>query len=105
MEKRTGEEWSAFVVKQQARIEERIGRYSNPETIKEQIKELKNLTPYQNYKISTMVPILQRVIRLMISGGYGICCVCKCEIAIERLKLVPAALACVKCDEERTKRG
>ncbi|MEZ4103019.1 MAG: hypothetical protein R3B55_00360 [Candidatus Paceibacterota bacterium] len=60
MEKRTGEEWSAFVVKQQARIEERIGRYSNPETIKEQIKELKNLTPYQNYKISTMVPILQR---------------------------------------------
>ena len=46
--------WPVFVQQQRARILRRLERYNNISTAKEQLDELGDLTPYQQYKINTV---------------------------------------------------
>ncbi|MCC7004800.1 TraR/DksA C4-type zinc finger protein [Candidatus Nomurabacteria bacterium] len=69
---------------------------------KVELAELGKLTPYRFYKTETISPILTMVLSNIESGKeYGLCVVCGGDIPIKRLELVPAALACVGCDEKR----
>lgn len=92
---------SSFQEQQRERILERINRYNNLETVKDQLDDLGDLTPYQRYKIDTVTTYLRQVLTRMAAGKYGICVVCGRKIPKNRLRLVPAALACVTCDESR----
>ena len=91
----------SFEEQQQARIRERIARYNNVDTVKEQLSSTGDISPYQRYKIDTVTAYLYQALRRLEVGRYGICVVCGGKIAKERLILVPAALACVGCDEKR----
>lgn len=90
-------EWDAFVQAQRQRIVERLERYNNPETAKEQLAERGDLTPYQRYKIGTVSKYLHRALAKMNEGSYGRCDECGGVIAYERLLLVPAAVQCAAC--------
>lgn len=93
--------WNTFVSSQSKIIDERINRYSDTETIRTQIEETGDISDYQNYKISTVTPFLKEALNRIALGTYGICSVCGKEIPKKRLDLVPAALACVSCDESK----
>ena len=92
------DEWFRFVKWQQERILERLNRYNNIETIKSQLSERGDLTPYQKYKITTVSKFLIQALDQIKSGNYGICTSCKTEISVQRLLLVPAALRCMNCE-------
>lgn len=96
--KRGTVEWKNFVEWQESRIKERLERYNNIHTAKEQFAELGDLSLYQKYKIKTVSNFLIESLNRIKSGEYGTCKYCSCEIPFERLLLVPAALQCVKCD-------
>lgn len=89
---RSGPEWLAFVAQQRQRILERLDRYNNPDTVREQLEERGDLTAYQRYKIGTVSPYLRRALVKMDEGSYGVCDHCGGEIAHERLLLIPAAV-------------
>ncbi len=91
----------SFEEQQRERIQERINRYNNVDTVKEQLDSLGDLTPYQRYKTETVTRYLHQALDRMNAGQYGLCVVCGAEISRERLILVPAALACVPCDKKR----
>jgi len=95
---REGGAWKRYLEKQQVRIERRLNRYSNMNTVKDQLKETGDLSPYQKYKINTVSKYLIKALQKIKNNTYGICEVCKEEIDIARLDVVPAALTCVKCD-------
>ena len=91
----------AFHEVQKIRILERINRYNDINTVKDQLGNLGELSPYQSYKINVVTKYLHEAIRRIEDGSYGTCVVCGEQISENRLKIVPAALACVACDESR----
>lgn len=92
--------WKDFVNWNRERILERLDRYNNIETAKEQLEELKDLSHYQHYKINTVSKYLKQALVKMDHGTYGICTECQCEIPAGRLFHVPGALRCVECDNK-----
>jgi RNA polymerase-binding transcription factor DksA len=101
---RNGPEWQAFLAQQRERILERLARYNDPTTVREQLDERGDLTPYQRYKIGTVSPYLRRALAKMDEGSYGVCDRCNGEIAHERLLLIPAAVQCAACGKEEDPR-
>ncbi len=97
---RHSEEWFRFVNWQQERILERLQRYNNTETVKTQLAERGDLTPYQRYKITTVSKYLLQALDLIKSGNYGICTNCHIQIPVQRLILVPGALRCMDCEKK-----
>jgi RNA polymerase-binding transcription factor DksA len=89
--------WPAFVQQQRNRILRRLERYNKISTAKEQLDELGDLTPYQQYKINTVSRHLIEALKRMDEGTYGYCKYCGEAIPMERLQRVPGALQCVKC--------
>lgn len=89
--------WSTFVQAQRVRIVERLERYNNPVTAREQLAEQGDLSPYQHYKINTVSAFLHRALAKINEGSYGRCDRCGGEITYERLQLVPAAVQCAAC--------
>lgn len=89
--------WPVFVQQQRARILRRLERYNKISTAKEQLQELGDLTPYQQYKINTVSRYLLETLKRMDEGTYGYCKYCGEAIPMERLQRVPGALQCVKC--------
>ena len=96
---RGSQEWVNFIQWQKSRILERLERYNNKNTVKEQLAETGNISQYQNYKIRIVSNFLNEALKNIESGKYGICKYCKQEIPVERLFLVPAALQCISCDK------
>ncbi len=92
---------SSFELLQEGRIRKRLQRYNNVETVREQLEELGDLSPYQRYKIDKVSGYLIQAIQRIEAGAYGNCIVCSKPIAKKRLEIVPAALACVTCDDKR----
>lgn len=99
---RNSDEWFRFVKWQQERILERLQRYNNTETVKIQLVERGNLTPYQCYKITTVSKYLLQALDLIKSGNYGTCTCCHQQIPVQRLLLVPGALRCMDCENKKT---
>jgi RNA polymerase-binding transcription factor DksA len=95
-------EWSRFVGWQNERILERLQRYNNTETVKTQLSERGDLTPYQRYKITTVSKYLLQALDRITAGTYGYCSTCGKEIAVQRLLLVPGALRCMDCENKKT---
>lgn len=95
---RNSEEWLQFIAWQKERIMERLQRYNNTDTVKTQLAERGDLTPYQRYKIATVSKFLLQTLDRMKTGSYGLCSTCGCEIPIQRLLLAPGALRCMKCE-------
>jgi RNA polymerase-binding transcription factor DksA len=94
---RDSEEWHRFVNWQRDRIVESLQRYNNTETVKTQLTERGDLTPYQQYKITVVSKYLLQALELIKSGNYGICTNCRKQIPVQRLLLVPGALRCMDC--------
>lgn len=92
--------WSAFVSAQEARIRERLARYHDIGTVKEQLAEQGDLSPYQRYKTSTVTRYLLRALAKVREGSYGVCDVCGGEIGHARLLLVPGAVQCAGCGRD-----
>jgi RNA polymerase-binding transcription factor DksA len=97
---RNSSEWYRFVRWNETRILERLARYNNRETVKEQLKDLRGLSDYQHYKINTVSRYLQQALAKINDGSYGVCTQCECEISTGRLFHVPGALMCVECDNK-----
>lgn len=97
--KRNSKEWQEFVTWNRSRIHERLARYNDTKTAKEQLAELKDLSHYQHYKINTVSMYLNQALAKMDNGTYGICTECEREIPAGRLFHVPGALRCVECDD------
>jgi len=95
---RNSGEWLQFVAWQKERIMERLQRYNNTNTVKTQLAERGDLTPYQRYKITTVSKFLLQALDRMNAGNYGLCSTCGCEIPVQRLLLVPGALRCMDCE-------
>ena len=83
---------------------ERLARYNNPGTVREQLEERGDLTAYQRYKIGTVSPYLRRALAKMDEDSYGVCDRCGGEIAHERLLLIPAAVRCAACGHAEDQR-
>lgn len=98
---RNSGEWLQFVAWQKERIMERLQRYNNTETVKTQLAERGDLTPYQSYKITTVSKYLLQALDLIKSGDYGCCTLCCQEIPVQRLLLVPGALRCMDCENKK----
>jgi RNA polymerase-binding transcription factor DksA len=98
---RNSVEWLQFVAWQKERIMERLQRYNNTETVKTQLSERGDLTPYQRYKITTVSKYLLQALDRITAGTYGCCSTCGKEIAVQRLLLVPGALRCMDCENKK----
>lgn len=98
---RNSVEWLQFVAWQKERIMERLQRYNNTDTVKTQLAERGDLTPYQRYKITTVSKFLLQALDRMNAGRYGLCSTCGCEIPVQRLLLVPGALRCMDCENKK----
>lgn len=99
--KRTGELWDAFVNKQRVIILKRLQKYKNVDTASDSLKETGEVCYYQYYKSSTVSKYLLRTLDKIDEGSYAICNVYKKEIPIARIEIVPGAISCVGCDEEK----
>lgn len=93
--------WVIFIQKQEEVIQKRIAKYTNKKTLQTDLLETGSPSPYQTYKSREVVPPLRKALEKIRKGTYGECDVCESEIPIERLEIVPGALACVACDEKR----
>jgi len=102
---RNSEVWADFIEWQKTRILERLERYNNVDTVKTQLTERGDLTPYQRYKIDTVSKFLLEALDVIASGKYGICKDCGKEIPAQRLLLVPGSLRCVECTEKNNKQN
>ena len=99
--KRDSPEWQEFVNWQEKRIRARLSRYNSIRIAKEQLDERKDLTPYQRYKIESVSKFLVEAIERIKNGSYGYCKYCGIEITVARLFLVPAALQCIDCGNNK----
>lgn len=97
---RDSDKWSEFVEWQKERIHERLARYNNVDTVKTQLDEKGEPTPYQTYKINVVSKYLFKALKQMETGQYGICLTCGAEIPIQRLLIVPGALNCIACENK-----
>jgi RNA polymerase-binding transcription factor DksA len=102
---RDSEKWNQFVDWQKQRILERLSRYNNVNTVKTQLSEQGEPTPYQNYKISVVSNFLQKALKLIENGSYGVCINCNKEIPVQRLLLVPGALSCMECENKKSNKN
>ena len=98
---RNSGEWQRFMAWQKERFMERLQRYNNTDTVKTQLEERGDLTPYQKYKITTVSKFLLQALDRMKAGNYGLCAVCGGEIPVQRLLLVPGALRCMNCETKK----
>jgi RNA polymerase-binding transcription factor DksA len=102
---RNGREWQLFIKKQEEIINQRLTRYLNPKTVREDSLELKGeITPYQRYKSTSVAPQLINALEMIRTGKYGICKDCEQEIPIGRLRLVPGANRCLPCQTAHDKK-
>jgi len=99
---RNSEKWKQFVDWQKQRIIERLERYNNINTVKNQLLEQGEPSPYQKYKISVVSKYLQKALKMIENNNYGICLNCKKEIPIQRLLFIPGALNCMECENNKT---
>ena len=60
---------------------------------------------HTDYKMEVLLPQLLRALEKHREGTFGICDVCEEEIPSERLKITPAAIRCVKCQEKYEENG
>jgi len=97
-------EWVKFVEAQKLIIIGRLNRYNDIPTIKIQLSEIGDLTLYQKYKINVVSNYLRKILTIK-SEDYGICKDCRCEIPLERLKIVPGASRCTKCESSENKKA
>lgn len=44
-----------------------------------------------------MLELVEKALKKIESGNYGLCELCKREISVQRLKMIPYALYCVEC--------
>jgi len=88
-----------FTEIQYRRIKSRIAKYKNPERIQDELLSGK-VSQYTLYKQNTMIPILEKALRKIEQGTYGICEKCGKPIERKRLELVPAAELCLSCIHE-----
>ncbi len=44
-----------------------------------------------------MLGLVEKALKKIESGNYGLCELCKREISIQRLKMIPYALYCIEC--------
>ena len=95
---------SGFLEKQKGRIERRIQKYKDPERIKDELLS-GDVSPYTSYKQEKLIPILEKALKKITNGDYGICENCGKEIEEPRLKLVPAAELCMICIPQKKKKG
>ena len=98
---RGSEEWEELVAWQKERILGRLNRYNNRKTSIEQLKEMREQSPYQTYKINVVSNYLLEALAHLEAGHYGTCKYCGSEIPNQRLLLIPAALQCMNCEKER----
>ncbi len=89
-----------FIEKQYRRIERRIAKYKNPERIQDELLS-GDVSAYTKYKQETIIPILEKTLKKIKEGNYGICEQCGKPIERKRLKLVPAAELCLTCMKEK----
>ncbi len=84
---------SEFISQQKKRIERRLEKYKPffSKTV---------LSPYEDHKIRNVVPNLIIALRQIDTGCYGICINCRQEIPTERLKAIPGAIRCVRCQKK-----
>ena len=73
---RGSQEWMDFIQWQKSRIQERLERYNNKNTVKDQLSETGNISPYQNCKIRKVSKFLNEALANIESGKYGICKYC-----------------------------
>ena len=85
-----------FVEKQKKIILERIALYTDRKRISEELRA-NDVSPYILYKQKQVVPQLQKALKIISEGKYGICLACGGAIEMKRLIVVPAALNCITC--------
>jgi RNA polymerase-binding transcription factor DksA len=93
--------WDAFIKDQKQEILKRISKYTSKKILKKDLVETGSISGYQSYKSREVVPHLTRALEKIGRETYGDCDVCRREIPLERLMLVPGALTCVPCDKNR----
>ena len=85
-----------FIESQKKIIIGRINKYLDPKRISEEL-QADDVSPYIMYKQKQVVPQLEKALRIIHEGKYGVCLACGGNIEIERLIAVPAAFVCVAC--------
>lgn len=90
-----------FLEQQKKRIEGRIAKYKDPKRIKEELLS-GDVSPYTRYKQEKLIPILEKTLRKITNGDYGVCESCGKQIEDIRLSLVPAAEKCICCSRKKT---
>ena len=91
-----------FLEHQRKRIRARIAKYHDPKRIGDELLS-GDVSPYTRYKQKTLIPILEKILRKIDSGEYGICEDCGNVIEKKRLAIVPAAEKCSKCMNSKEK--
>ncbi len=89
-----------FIARQKERIKNRIQKYSDTNSFKENLIENGDKSPmfsYIVYKNNKVMPHLQRALERIKKGSYGICIKCQKTIELKRLEKVPAADKCIEC--------
>jgi len=92
-----------FIENQYRRIQRRIAKYKDPERIQNELLS-GEVSPYTKYKQETIIPILEKTLRKIEEGKYGICEKCGKPIEKKRLELVPAAELCLSCINENNEK-
>ncbi len=88
-----------FIERQYRRIQRRIAKYKDPGRIRDELLS-GDVSPYTKYKQQILIPILEKTLRKIEQGKYGICEKCGKPIERKRLELVPAAELCLSCINE-----
>ncbi len=89
-----------FISAQKERIIKRINKYKDKNRIGDELLS-GDVSPYTRYKQKELVPILEKALKKIENGNYGICESCGQEIEEKRLLIVPAAEHCLKCIKKR----
>lgn len=89
-----------FVLEQKKRIIKRINKYKDKDRIRDELLS-GDVSPYTRYKQKELIPILEKALRKIEEGNYGICEDCGREIEKKRLLIVPAAEHCLECIKKR----
>jgi RNA polymerase-binding transcription factor DksA len=95
---RNSEEWFQFVNRQEQRIQTRLNKYNNFETIRIQLAELDMLSADQEYKIKVIRKLLTQTLDRIKNGKYGKCITCCKDIPTNRLILIPGVSRCINCE-------
>jgi len=88
-----------FIESQKKIIVDRIAKYTDRAIIEEELRA-SDVSAYILYKQKEVVPQLQKALRIIDAGKYGVCLTCGGNIEIKRLIAVPAAFTCITCMRE-----